>query len=58
MVFLIVTGSNKSEKVYQILEKKKDWECYPASLVNPENGDLIWLLDNLAAEKLQPLAKD
>jgi 6-phosphogluconolactonase len=57
-VFLIVTGSNKSEKVYQILEKKKDWECYPASLVNPENGDLIWLLDNLAAEKLQPLAKD
>ncbi|MBT8387961.1 MAG: 6-phosphogluconolactonase [Ignavibacteria bacterium] len=51
-VFFIATGKKKSEKVYQILEKKNKWKFYPASLVDPKNGELIWLLDNLSAEQL------
>ena len=51
-VSFLATGKNKSGKVYQILEKKSKWKFYPASLVDPKNGELIWLLDNLSAEKL------
>ena len=52
VVSFLATGKNKSEKVYQILEKKSKWKFYPASLVDPKNGELIWLLDNLSAEQL------
>ncbi len=51
-VFFIATGKNKSEKVYQILEKKNERKFYPVSLVDPKSGELIWLLDNLSAEQL------
>jgi 6-phosphogluconolactonase len=51
-VCFLATGKNKSEKVYQILEKKSKWNFYPASLVDPKKGELIWLLDNHSAEKL------
>ncbi len=51
-VFFIATGRNKSEKVYQVIEKKSKWKFYPASLVDPKKGELIWLLDNLSAEQL------
>jgi len=40
--------------LYQILEKKSEWKYYPASLVDPKNGELIWLLDNFSAEQLNP----
>jgi 6-phosphogluconolactonase len=53
-VTFLATGKNKSEKVCQILKKKNEWKFYPASLVSPKNGELIWLLDNLAAERLNP----
>ena len=53
-VSFLATGKNKPEKVYQILEKKSEWKFYPASLVDPKNGELIWLLDNLSAEQLNP----
>ncbi len=52
VVSFLATGRNKSEKVYQILEKKSKWKFYPATLVAPKNGKLIWLLDNLSAEQL------
>ena len=51
-VCFLATGKNKSEKVYQILEKKSKWKIYPASLVDPKGGELIWLLDNHSAEQL------
>jgi len=53
-VFFLATGKNKSEKVCQILEKKNNSKNYPASLVDPINGELTWLLDNLSAEQLKP----
>ncbi len=53
-VYFIATGKNKSNKVYQILKKKRGWKNLPASLVDPNNGELVWLLDNLSAEQLNP----
>ena len=53
-VSFLVTGKNKSEKVCQIIENRNERKYFPASLVDPKNGKLIWLLDNFAAERLNP----
>ena len=50
IVAFLVTGSNKADKVSQILHKKEGHEKYPASLVAPATGKMYWFLDNAAAE--------
>ena len=51
-VAFLVTGVGKSEKVYEIHNKKLGFEKYPASLVNPDSGKLTWFLDEEAAQKI------
>ena len=49
LITFLVTGKNKQEKVREILKKEGPFEAYPATLVAPTAGDLIWFLDNEAA---------
>jgi 6-phosphogluconolactonase len=49
-VAFLVTGESKAEKVTAIINKTGDFEKYPASLVNPESGKLVWFLDQSAAK--------
>jgi 6-phosphogluconolactonase len=51
-VAFLVTGQNKAEKVDEIHNQKEGFEKYPASLVNPSSGRLIWFLDEEAASLL------
>nr|WP_299069061.1 6-phosphogluconolactonase [uncultured Allomuricauda sp.] len=51
-VAFLVTGSGKAEKVVAILEKGEGFEMYPASLVNPNSGNLTWFMDEDAASGL------
>lgn len=51
-VVFLVTGGSKAEMVARIIEKNEGWKKLPASLVKPENGELLWLLDEQAANKL------
>ncbi|MEP5616593.1 MAG: 6-phosphogluconolactonase, partial [Flavobacteriaceae bacterium] len=51
-VVFLVTGLGKAEKVKSILEKREGFEAYPASLVNPNSGKLIWFMDEDAASEL------
>lgn len=53
MVVFLVTGESKAEMVARIIAKKDGYENLPASLVHPENGELFWLLDEHAANKLE-----
>lgn len=55
-VLFLVTGGSKAEKVAQIIERKEGWDKLPASMVNPSQGELIWLLDEKAAGKLSKAA--
>ena len=49
-VAFLVTGDNKAEKVKEIIEQPQESEKkYPASLVQPDSGNLFWYLDNKAA---------
>ncbi|TXN35368.1 6-phosphogluconolactonase [Flagellimonas hymeniacidonis] len=51
-VTFLVTGASKAEKVKVILEKTEGFETYPASLVNPASGKLVWFMDKDAAVTL------
>ena len=51
-VAFLVTGNSKAEKVKTIIGKTEGFEKYPASLVDPKSGNLIWFLDEDAASRL------
>lgn len=51
-VVFLVTGSGKAEKVREIIKKERDFALYPANLVQPSHGELIWFLDQGAAKEL------
>jgi 6-phosphogluconolactonase len=42
----LVSGDGKKEKVRQILKEHKE---FPASRVDPQNGELLWFLDRAAS---------
>ncbi|WP_190809083.1 6-phosphogluconolactonase [Flagellimonas sp. S3867] len=50
-VAFLVTGASKAEKVKSIVEKTEGFMAYPASLVNPNSGNLVWFMDEAAAAK-------
>lgn len=51
-VAFLVTGSNKSERLREILDKEGNYHQYPASLVAPDSGELLWFLDKAAAAEI------
>lgn len=53
-VAFLVTGVGKAEKVKAILERTEGYEVYPASLVNPDSGNLVWFMDEDSASQLSP----
>ena len=53
VVLFLTTGSSKAEVVRAILDPKTQAERqFPASLVKPEEGRLVWFLDQAAAAEL------
>jgi 6-phosphogluconolactonase len=48
-IIFLVTGENKKEMLDIIFNRKDGFEKLPASFVNPENGELIWMLDEAAS---------
>ena len=51
-VMFIVSGRYKAEAVQHVLEGEFRPDDLPAQLVNPESGNLYWLLDEAAASLL------
>ena len=48
-VIFMVAGETKADKVRMILGDNLRTDAYPASLIAPEQGDVIWMLDSEAA---------
>lgn len=48
----IATGREKAEAVRDIIEGPRDPLKFPAQIVQPEDGELLWLLDKAAASLL------
>jgi 6-phosphogluconolactonase/glucosamine-6-phosphate isomerase/deaminase len=43
-----VSGKSKSEMVQRIVSNKQPAKEIPATMVNPQNGELHWMLDSEA----------
>jgi len=52
-VAFLVTGENKAQKVLEIIDKKGNYNAYPASLVEPNTARLNWFLDADAGKLLE-----
>ncbi len=51
-VLFVVSGAGKAEAVKHVLDDPPDPDSYPAQLVAPERGHVLWLLDREAASLL------
>ena len=51
-VAFLVSGTDKASALKGVLEESAPGAPYPAALVNPVNGKLIWFLDRAAASGL------
>jgi 6-phosphogluconolactonase len=48
----LVEGAGKAEAVKSALEGPRDPDRFPAQIIDPPNGEIIWLLDRAAASLL------
>jgi 6-phosphogluconolactonase len=51
-VAFLVSGTDKAGVLRSVLEENVSGEQYPAKLVQPKDGKLIWMLDRAAASAL------
>jgi 6-phosphogluconolactonase len=52
-ILFTVTGSEKADALHAVLEGEYQPDEYPAQIVRPTNGEVVWMLDRAAAQKLQ-----
>ncbi len=59
VILFLVTGPNKAKVVQRVIEgPSSDPTPYPAALVRPETGRLLWYLDRAAASELTGATQD
>lgn len=51
-VTFLVSGEDKAEPLKQVLEGSYNPETYPSQLIHPQNGSLLWMVDESAARLL------
>jgi 6-phosphogluconolactonase len=51
-VTFLVSGTDKAPALHEVLEGNAPGEQYPAKLIHPADGNLIWLIDRAAASEL------
>ncbi len=49
----LATGSNKTDVLAEVFEKRNSESLLPAGLIRPVHGDITWLVDKEAAAKLK-----
>jgi 6-phosphogluconolactonase len=52
-ILFLVSGAEKAETLRQVLEGSPEPHRYPAQLIRPQNGELLWYMDEAAAQRLQ-----
>ena len=51
-VTFLAVGEDKAEPLKQVLEGSSQPETYPSQLIHPQNGSLLWMVDEAAARLL------
>ena len=53
IVIFLVSGEEKAEPLREVLEGEKQTDMFPAQLIKPTHGKLLWLVDQAAARQLR-----
>ncbi len=51
-IAFLVYGTGKAEAVFHVLKDEKNHAKYPAQLIQPNGGDVIWFLDEEASARV------
>jgi 6-phosphogluconolactonase len=51
-VLFLVNGREKADALHAVLEGEYQPDEYPAQIVRPTNGEVVWMLDKAAAQNL------
>jgi 6-phosphogluconolactonase len=51
-VYFLVTGASKSLRVSEIMNDDEAAKLLPAYYISPTNGELVWFIDEAAAQKI------
>jgi len=51
-VLFLVTGSEKADALHAVLKGEYQPDEYPAQIVRPINGEVVWMLDKAVAQKI------
>ena len=57
-VLFLVSGKSKSEIVQRIMSNKQPDKELPATMVNPQNGEIHWMLDSEAMVLINKNARE
>ena len=52
-VLFLVTGSEKADALHAVLEGEYQPDEYPAQIVRPTNGEVVWMLDKNVAKNIR-----
>ena len=52
VVMFLVSGQDKAGVLKEVLEDSQPGELFPSKLIQPLNGELIWMVDRAAATQL------
>ena len=53
-VAFLVCGAGKRQALQSIWHGERDPKTYPAQLIQPKSGELVWILDQAAVESVDP----
>jgi 6-phosphogluconolactonase len=56
VVMFLVSGQDKAQPLKEVLEGKEFGELYPSKLIQPVDGELLWMVDRAAGAQLAPAA--
>jgi len=51
-LLFLVTGSDKADALHAVLEGPYQPDEYPAQIVRPPNGEVVWMVDTAAAQNI------
>jgi 6-phosphogluconolactonase len=51
-IVFLTFGPNKANALYEVLEGNRNPEQYPSQLIQPQQGEVRWLVDEAAASRL------
>ncbi|WP_335967168.1 6-phosphogluconolactonase [Galbibacter sp. PAP.153] len=51
-IVFIVFGEKKTNALYEVIEGERNSTLYPSQLIQPVSGNIVWMVDKVAAGKL------